>query len=169
LVFGNTTVKIKPARKGKSIRFLGVWINSKKKRNFIIQQAKDKVLSMCEILKRKKITDKQLLYLFNIVIIPRIEYRTQIIFLSKQDCDNIVVLFRKLFKHKLKMASSMPNAVLKNHYIYKFRDLWEVQKQSKITNFLVQINDSSSLGIITNIRLLQLQQLECLTQSPIVA
>jgi hypothetical protein len=123
---------------------------------------------MCEILKHKKITDKQLLYLFNMVIISRIEYRTQITFLSKQDCDNIVVSFRKLFKHKLKMASSMPNAALENHYIYKFRDLREVQKQLKITNFSVQINDSSSLGIITNIRLLQLQQLECLTQSPIV-
>jgi hypothetical protein len=168
LVFGNTTVKIKPAQIGESIRFLGVWINLKKKRNFIIQQAKDEVLSMCEILKCKKITDKQLLYLFNMVIIPRIKYRTQITFLSKQDCDNIVVPFHKLFKHKLKMAFSMPNAVLENHYIYKFRDLWEIQKQSKITNFSIQINDSSSLGIITNIHLLQLQQLKCLTQSPIV-
>jgi hypothetical protein len=66
------------------------------------------------------------------------------------------------------MASSMPNAILENHYIYKFRDLWEVQNQSKITNFSVQINDLLSLGIITNIRLQQLQHLECLTQSPIV-
>jgi hypothetical protein len=102
------------------------------------------------------------------VIIPRIEYRTQITFLSKQDCDNIVIPFRQLFKHKLRMATSMPNAILENHYIYKFRDLWEVQKQSKITNFSVQINDLSSLGIITNIHLRQLQHLECLTQSPIV-
>jgi hypothetical protein len=168
LVFGNTTIKIQPAQKGESIRFLGVWINLKKKRNFVIQQAKDEVSSMCETLKRKKITDKQLLYLYNMVIIPRIEYRTQITFLSKQDCDNIVIPFRKLFKHKLKMASSMPNAILENHYIYKFRDLWEVQSQSKITNFSVQINDLSSLRIITNIRLRQLQHLECLTQSPIV-
>jgi hypothetical protein len=30
LVFGNTTVKIKPARKGESICFLGAWINLKK-------------------------------------------------------------------------------------------------------------------------------------------
>jgi hypothetical protein len=76
LIFGNSTVKIRPARKGESIRFLDVWINLKKKRNFVIQQAKDEVLLMCEALKRKKITDKQLLYLYNMVIIPRIEYRT---------------------------------------------------------------------------------------------
>jgi hypothetical protein len=37
LVFGNITVKIQPAQKGESIRFLGVWINLKKKHNFVVQ------------------------------------------------------------------------------------------------------------------------------------
>src|SRR5207249_1347705 len=143
LTFGNETVNIRPARKSESIRILGVWVNLSKERNFVINQAKDEVYNMCQSLLRKKITDKQLLYLYNMVILPRIEYRTQLTYLSEHDCRNIIIPFRKLFKQKLRMAISMPNAILENSLIYHFRDLWEVQKQSKITNLCIQINDKS--------------------------
>ncbi|PKK67223.1 hypothetical protein RhiirC2_783799 [Rhizophagus irregularis] len=72
-------------------------INLAKKRKYVIQQTKDEIFSMCENLKKEKVTDKQLLYLINMVIIPRIEYHTQLTFLSKQDCNDIIS-FRKLFK-----------------------------------------------------------------------
>src|SRR3954471_24256774 len=65
------------------------------------------------------------------------------------------------------MAISMPNAILENTNIYRFRDLVEVQKQSKITNFSVQINDKSILGCITHLRLLQLQHSEWLQHNPL--
>ncbi|PKY47097.1 hypothetical protein RhiirA4_462179 [Rhizophagus irregularis] len=65
-------------------------INLAKERKYVIQQAKDKVFSMCENLKKEKVTDKQLLYLINMVIIPRIEYHTQLTFLSKQDLSDMI-------------------------------------------------------------------------------
>ncbi|CAH1770587.1 4554_t:CDS:1, partial [Entrophospora sp. SA101] len=135
--------------------------------NLVINQAKDEVLDMCEVLKKKQITDKHLLYLYNMVIVPRIEYRTQITYLSPTECNNIITPFRKLFKHKLKMSISMPNAILENNLIYKFRDLVEVQRQAKITNFFIQINDNKLLGKITDIRLRILQQKEWLRFSPL--
>ena len=127
----------------------------------------DEITHFCESLKRKKVTDKQLLYLYNMVILPRIEYRTQLTFLSECDCNNIIIPFRKLFKQKLHMAISMPNAILTNNCIYRFRDLVEVQKQSKITNFYIQINDQNLLGKITYIRLLQLQHSKWLQHNPL--
>ena len=151
LAFGSDTIDIRPARRSESIRILGVWVNLAKERNFVVNQARDEVFNMCQSLLRKKITDKQLLYLYNMVILPRIEYRTQLTYLSEQDCHNIVIPFRKLFKQKLRMAISMPNAILENSLIYRFRDLHEVQKQSKIMNFSIQINDRSILGYITHI------------------
>ena len=96
------------------------------------------VLSMCNIIKRKPITDKQLLYLYNMVIIPRIEYRTRLTILSKRDCDSIIAPFRQLYKNKIRLSSTAPNAILESNFIYKFRDLYEVQLQSKITNFVIQ-------------------------------
>ena len=106
---------------------------------------------MCNTLKRKLLTDKQLLYLYNMVIIPKLEYRTQLTFLSRRECDTIIKPFRKLFKQKLHLSTSIPNAILENRLIYNFRDFYELQLQSKITNFLIQINDKRLLGDVTNI------------------
>ena len=61
----------------------------------------------------------------------------------------------------------VPNAILENNNIYRYRDLYEVQLQSKITNFLLQINDPNLLGYITNIRLKQLQSFYWLRFSPL--
>src|ERR1044072_6945150 len=167
LSFGNETVVISPAQRNESIRTLGVWINFDNNRSFIKQQALDEVRSMCNIIKRKRLTDKQLLYLFNMVIIPKIEYRTQLCYLSPTECSDIMKPFRKIFKQKLHFASSMPNAILENRLLYNFRDFYEVQLQSKISNFLIQINSNNLLGEITNIRIKQLQTREWLQYSPL--
>src|SRR5437764_5253222 len=102
------------------------------------------------------------------VIVPRIEYRTQLTFLSKNECNTIMKPFRKLFKQKLHLSISIPNAILENRLIYNFRDFYEVQLQSKITNFLIQVNDTRLLGDITNIRIKQLQTSEWLQYSPLL-
>src|SRR6202042_730071 len=65
------------------------------------------------------------------------------------------------------MSISVPNSLLYNNYIYKFRDLAEIQMQAKITNFFIQINDKNLLGLVTKIRLLQLQYREWLCYSPL--
>jgi endonuclease/exonuclease/phosphatase family metal-dependent hydrolase len=67
LNFGNEQIKIQPKKYTESIRILGIWMNLGKKRNFIIQQAKDEVLELCNIMKKKLITDKQLLYIYNTI------------------------------------------------------------------------------------------------------
>ena len=168
LNFGNEQIKIQPKKYSESIRILGIWMNLGKKRNFIIQQAKDEVLSLCNIMKKKFITDKQLLYIYNTVIIPRIEYRTQLTFLTKKECDNISSPFRQLFKHKIHLSTSAPNAIINNRMIYNYRNLYEVQLQSKITNFYIQLNDKRLLGNITDIRLKQIQHNEWLRKSPLI-
>jgi len=58
LTFGLESIKIRPAKKNESVRTLGVWVNFDGNRKFIRKQAQDEVASMCNILKRKKLTDK---------------------------------------------------------------------------------------------------------------
>jgi exonuclease III/ribonuclease HI len=168
LQFGQDNIEIKSAKYKESIRFLGVWINLAGHREFIINQTTDEVTHFCHIINNKRITDKQLLYLWNMVVIPRIEYRTQITYLGFEDCNKITSFFRKFFKHKLNLSLTAPNALMENRYIYNFRDIFEVQKQSKITNFFIQLNDKGLLGRITNIRLRQLQSQEWLISSPLI-
>lgn len=52
--------------------------------------------------------------------------------------------------------------------IYNYRNLYEVQLQSKITNFYIQLNDQKLLGNITDIRLKQIQHNEWLSKSPLI-
>ncbi|GBB95878.1 hypothetical protein RclHR1_26360001 [Rhizophagus clarus] len=70
LQFGSSIVTICLAHHTKSVRYLGVWDNLARAHRFVIAQAKDEVLSLYSKLRSKRVTDKQLLYLFNIVIIP---------------------------------------------------------------------------------------------------
>ena len=75
--------------------------------------------------------------------------------------------FIRLFKHRLSIASTAPNAILLNNMIYNYRDLYGVQLQSKLSNFQVAINHPLLLGKITHLRLLQLQFEYCLAESPL--
>jgi len=108
-------------------------------------------------MKHKILTDKQLLYIYNTVIIPKLEYRTQLSCLTKNDCFNLQSPYRTLFKHKLKLSKTCPNSILFNRLLYNFRDLYDVTLQSKISQLYIQINDRNLLGLTTQIRLKQIQ------------
>ena len=91
------------------------------------------------------------------VIISCIEFRSQFTFFIKQQYDNIQSLFCILFKHKLHMLKNIPNMMLTNYFIYKFKDLYFHQIQQKFTDLSVQVNDRGILGLSTFIRILQFQ------------
>ncbi|GET62489.1 RNA-directed DNA polymerase from mobile element jockey-like [Rhizophagus irregularis DAOM 181602=DAOM 197198] len=124
LEFGNQKIKIKPKGKTESLRILGVWFNIYNDNNFIKQQAFDEVKNLSNnLLKNKCITDKISSYIFNAVILPRIEYRTQTIILSEKDCEKIMVPYRKNFKNKLKLASTAPNIIMELNLLYNIRSI----------------------------------------------
>ena len=59
-----------------STRYLGVWISALYNKLFVKQQIHDKIATFCAKIKRKSFTDKQLIYLNIVVLIPRLEYRS---------------------------------------------------------------------------------------------
>src|SRR2546423_14976690 len=79
-----------------------------------------------------KLTDLQLLYIHNKVLIPELEYRSQVTVLSKADCDTISSPILSLIKTKLQLARSTPNAMFYNRWIYNYRDFYGVQLQAKL-------------------------------------
>jgi len=98
-----------------------------------------------------------MLYVYNMIIIPRIKYRSQLVFLSKEQCNTIQTSFRILFKYKLRMPKNTPNAILTNNLIYNFRDLYNIQIQAKYSNLLIQFNDNTIVSNTTHICLKKLQ------------
>ncbi len=123
---------------------------------------------MCNALKYKKVTDKQLLYVFNAVIIPRLEYRSQLIFLSEDLCSTLMAPFRKLFKHKLNLNQYIPNAILSTNLLYNFRSLYEIKVHSMFTNLICLLNDPNLASLTTKIRIRQLQSQLHLAQCPLI-
>src|SRR5205085_8618839 len=105
----------------------------------------------------KHITDKQVCYIINTVIIPILEYRIYNIILSQTTCNKILSSYLSIAKHKSNLATTTPNSTLLNHNIYGIKNIWDIQLQYHISNFLTRLSDTGLLGTSTQIRLQQLQ------------
>src|SRR2546430_4564361 len=129
LSFGRETIDITPATYRESVRILGVWINLAGHRKYVLQQARMEVLSMCNIIKRKPITDKQLLYLYNMVIIPRIEYRN-----LQSSQREIAIVLLHLFGN-----------YTKTKFVYRLLSQMQYWKTILYTNFEIYTKSNYSL------------------------
>ncbi|KAF9142461.1 hypothetical protein BGX20_007273, partial [Mortierella sp. AD010] len=84
---GNDTIEaLDPAT---SARMLGVWFSADGKGVHTKQIVKQEVSSICKVLARKAITDKQAIYIVNNVLIPRILYRLTTTILTPHEINKI--------------------------------------------------------------------------------
>ncbi|GBC20729.2 hypothetical protein GLOIN_2v1479662 [Rhizophagus irregularis DAOM 181602=DAOM 197198] len=166
--FGNKDLIIKPADKKGSVRILGVWFNAYNRREHVIAQIREEVRNCCEtMILRKKLSDKQMSFIFNVLIIPKIEYHAQMIILTEEECNSLIAPFRMLYKNKIGLARTAPNALMHTREFYNLKNFSDNQLQAKITNFIIQINDNNELGQVTRIRLYNLQELLLLVDDPL--
>src|SRR5205085_9338352 len=103
------------------------------------------------------ITDKQVCYIINTVIIPILEYHIHNIILFQTTCNKLLSSYLTIAKHKSNLALTTSNSTLLNHNIYGIKNIWDIQLQHHISNFLIRLCDTNLLGISTQIRLQQLQ------------
>ena len=136
---------------------MGIWLGSKDPKKDTILRIQQEIDKITSILKNKKATDKQALYIFNRVLIPRIEFRTQICHIAQQECDKLTRQFRKVFKNKAGICSTIPNSAIHHKGIYNLKSIWNVQLESQITELIHRLNNSGSVGKATLIRLKQVQ------------
>src|ERR1044072_2210189 len=165
--FNSTLSVIKTEPMQQATRILGVWISMITSKTVVTDQLKEEINKDCNYLWSKKVTDKQMLYIFNTVIVPRLEFKSQLTFISESMIHYITEPFRILFKHKLSMNKCSPNALLTNPLIYNYRDLYDAQIQAKVSNLETQLNDTSIVGRTTAIRIRNLQYKYCLHKSPL--
>src|ERR687898_163483 len=67
----STPINLVPVKHNDSFRYLGIWISMSHNRQFIQQQVHQEIHTACRTLKTKNITDKQILYIYNIIILPQ--------------------------------------------------------------------------------------------------
>jgi hypothetical protein len=111
---GENNDKIVAKRGNQAVRFLGVWITEKNAQQNTIKIIKKEVNSLVQAMKKKKTTLAQLIYINNRVLIPRAEYRAQMVILNRKTCEKLHRPFLKLIKMKSNLALTTSNSIL-NH------------------------------------------------------
>ncbi|GBC09170.1 hypothetical protein RclHR1_08660001 [Rhizophagus clarus] len=144
LRFDSDLIFIIPISPRSSIRILGVYFDKRNTFQSTIKRINDEINELRYKYAKKRITDKHMIYIFNSLIIPRIEYWLQVKVLTKKFMDKIMNRFLSIFKKKLRLSTTTPNEIFFNK-IYNTKNIGDNQDQAKITNILIQINDVSVL------------------------
>ena len=141
--------------RGKQARFLGIWLGNRKPIKDTKDRIKGEINTITTALRKKKVTDKHILYILNRVLIPRIEFRMQHCHLNWNVCNYLTIAYRKLLKNKAMISGTMPNSVIHHKKFYGLKSIWQIQTESQITNLVHRLNDPGPAGLSTIIRLKQ--------------
>ena len=136
---------------------MGVWISAEQNKNFIKAQIKQEIDLMSNKMRKKYVTSQQITYVFNAVILPRIEYRTNLHLFTEKELINLAGPVRKLLKLKTNLANTIPNALLWDKKIYNLINVFSRLIEHHSANLLNRINNEEQLGQMMEIRILQTQ------------
>src|SRR5205823_2383691 len=150
-----------------SFRFLGVWFDLSFSKCFVHSQLKKEYLQFTNILRHKKLTGKQLTYLHNSVLLPKVEYRAQVAPLTINECRAIASPFNMMFKSKLNLSKRFPDVGLHSKHHYNLIRLYDHLLQHHISSLYLSINSPSLIGDMMKLRLDNLQSLMWLPYSPL--
>jgi len=160
------TITLKALGRSTSFRFLGVWFNLNLSQKFVVDQLRTECQFFATTIKHKLLTDKQLLYLYNRVLIPKLEFRAQTTSVPLRQCDQIEAPIKRLFKNKSGLMSTTPDVALYLPGSYNFTKLYSLLQKSHISNLAKNLNSSSQIGSILRLRLRQLQQMLWIPYNP---
>ena len=80
---------VKVKKPEESTRFLGVWISLKKQEKTSTLRCKKEVGKITSILRYKKLSASQIIYINNMVLLPKLEYLLANVCLKKKSCNTI--------------------------------------------------------------------------------
>jgi len=105
----------------------------------------------------KRLTEHQILYIYNRVISTQIEYKIQLTIFNAEEFLKMSAPFRKLLKKKTHLVNTLPNYMIYTHQGYNMKSLYDTQLEAQSSFLQQQLNNESILGIVSKIRIAQLQ------------
>ncbi|GBB98828.1 hypothetical protein RclHR1_33330002 [Rhizophagus clarus] len=139
-----SSISVTPLSITSSFHFLGVWFNIKGSRNFVKRQIAGKCNSFAATLRPARLSAKQIVYLYNSVLIPKLEYRMQVTHLSAADCYVATRSIRSLVKHKANFSRSLPNSIFYLSHALGLINLSSHLVQCHVNNLFLMANSSTS-------------------------
>jgi hypothetical protein len=147
---------ITPLASDSSFRFLGVWFSVKGSMSFIKQQCRTEYSTFAAKLRKKKLTTRQLVYLHNTVLLPKVEYRLMTTVLTQDECHRIMTPIKAVIKQSSKFAITLPFAFLHYERGINMTNLYDRHLQNHISSIPRRFHASP---ILSNIYLIRLHQL----------
>ncbi|CAB4489226.1 unnamed protein product [Rhizophagus irregularis] len=95
-----------------SFRFLGVWFSLSASSDFVLKQARSMVKDMAALLGPKKLLAQHVAYLYNAVLLPRLEFRLQTTLFSESTIQSIVKPLFSVLRRKAGLATTTPLPLL---------------------------------------------------------
>ncbi|GES94401.1 hypothetical protein GLOIN_2v1783661 [Rhizophagus clarus] len=126
-----------------SFWFLRVWFNIKGSRDFVKNQIAGECNSFTATLRLARLSAKQVVYLYNTVLIPKLEYQMQVTHLSEKDCYTATRLSCLLMKHKANFSRSLSNPILYLSQALGLINLFPHMIQCHVNNLFLMANSST--------------------------
>ena len=79
----------------------------------------------------KRLTEHQILYIYNRVITTQIEYKIQLTIFNEEEFLKMSAPFRKLLKKKTHLVNTMPNYMIYTHQGYNMKSLNDTQLEAQ--------------------------------------
>ncbi|CAB4434466.1 unnamed protein product [Rhizophagus irregularis] len=108
----NVSLSLSSLALGTSFRFLGVWFSLSASSQFVLKQARSMVKDMAALLGLKKLLAQHVAYLYNVVLLLRLEFRLQTTLFSESTIQSIVKPMFSVLKRKAGLATTTPLALL---------------------------------------------------------
>ncbi|KAF9375552.1 hypothetical protein CPC16_000667 [Podila verticillata] len=166
LSFGTPAEEIKPLGRNEDTRILGVFVSASGSPTSTTQRVTTATETMCNILRRKAITDRQAAYIINSVLLPQILYRSTLTVLPTSTVNTITGKYTKLCKSKSQMPTTTPNSLMHHRNMYGIKKLGDVQCEEQISTLQLRLNDPGLVGETTRARLFQLQVRNAMAEVP---
>src|SRR3954451_11761891 len=153
----SSSFSITPIPQRTPFRFLGVWFLLSNNISFVKKQCQMEYQLFANKLNRKMLTVRQLTYLYNSVLLPKVEYKMMCTILPEPICKTIAAPMRKLVKHAEKFSNSLPSSFLHLGQGLQMTNLHARIIQNHISSLTIRFNSSESLSAIYRHRLHNLQ------------
>ncbi|GET63421.1 hypothetical protein RIR_jg28669.t2 [Rhizophagus irregularis DAOM 181602=DAOM 197198] len=103
-----STLTLKALSLSSSFRFLGVWFCLSASSRFVHNQTTSMVKDMAALLSPKKLLAQHVAYLYNVVLLPRLEFRLQTTLFAESTINRMVSPMLSLIRQKAGLASVTP-------------------------------------------------------------
>ncbi|GBB96288.1 hypothetical protein RclHR1_02720003 [Rhizophagus clarus] len=149
--------KIEKINNPEGNRFLGIYFRHDNRRKVYKDRIRLTINDTCRLFHWKKLKEKQVIAIWNIVIIPRIEYQLQAIVLTEDECNELMRKINVLIKHLSDMPSTSPNFLLYDKDIYGLKHIYNLQIENLSKNIIYMMNDKGRLKEIMELKMIQEQ------------